>query len=319
MAYAVTLNSKKCPYFPPKPRTDYVVTKGRVPLKELKTRDYFGVEPAVNETGVLGYMHTVNVYERLRSEDMSKVVKVKLVYEWKKTDSEEEPSEGKRSKAPNTGGAREERIRRNRRKLTQHQLELVDTWLRGRSVFSRERDPELLDLESSGIKPSKPIVVFRGLTFTKPVTKENLKAKYTGCLSTGIDIEMEDTEPRSWTTNYCIAGFFSTRLPYGFVIERTVKPKEVLIDLRDLSEKYSQREILVKSGKYKARVVLVSALNPDYDPRKDTSESRANWRVSKYKRFLGEEQLLTDEQMDVFDLLVGNLSEKASEVTAGFI
>lgn len=107
-------------------------------------------------------------------------------------------------------------------------------------------------------KPEKTLKVFRGIEEVEIQYYTKLTPPY----KKGQIIDIEFDRCKSWTTNPLIARRFIDDYPstQPFVVVMMAQPKDMLVDVQMLPKMYyhtNQREIIMKPGKYKFKIVWV--------------------------------------------------------------
>jgi len=143
-------------------------------------------------------------------------------------------------------------------KLDVELSEKTDNWLYSYISGSLRLD-KLSQYTIDELKPFRPkekLKIYKGIEEVQINFFSKEKAPY----KKGQKITTDFGMATSWTTNVLIARRFVDDYPSStpFVIEMTVEPKDVLVDVQKLPRQYyhtNQREIIVLPGKYDYRIV----------------------------------------------------------------
>jgi hypothetical protein len=192
---------------------------------------------------------------------------------------------------------------------------------------------ELMSIPS--LRPTKRILVYRGLLFSEYSLKE--REKYDGTLEVGNglaflrsvkkgtrEVDLTWDRPSSWSASKDVAERFAKYGPasssysatlqwlersmqkkhidgaLGFVISTFANPEDILIDTRlsgALGTKHSdEAEVILKPGTYKARIVKKFTVEGEVDPEKtDDSSSAVTELFNRVDEFISKFQLPEDE------------------------
>ena len=114
------------------------------------------------------------------------------------------------------------------------------------------------DILVQKIRPSKPIILYRGLTwnewsgltFEKWMNQIGRKK-----ISIGDELEIIDTRVASWSANICISSTFALG-DYGIVFSYQAQPEEIMLDTRMLLDRekfyqHDQAEVMLLPGRKK--------------------------------------------------------------------
>ena len=102
----------------------------------------------------------------------------------------------------------------------------------------------------SNLIPESNVLLYRGLSF-------ETSAQYAQFINESAENNILHLEyVTSWTSNICVAYYFTTVNPFGVILEYNTEPKDILIDTRyfddrtleDLYYNMNQREIILKAN-----------------------------------------------------------------------
>ncbi len=116
------------------------------------------------------------------------------------------------------------------------------------------------DIIAQKIRPSKPIVVYRGLgwaDWSKSTFEKWMNGIGRKKIAVGDQLDLMDVRVASWSTNICISSMFASS-NYGVIFSYQAKPNEIMLDTRMLldREKFSwrrhdQAEVMLLPGRKK--------------------------------------------------------------------
>lgn len=149
--------------------------------------------------------------------------------------------------------------------LTTQTFEWLKAFMRGEFMQSPTpyQIPGSVREELSHFKRCGPIKVYRGFHFGR-FNVQDLGLFLP--LTLGKQIEFPSTKLSSWTTDKTVSNKFERASKYGFTVEVTVFPQDILMDtnLLKLSDRSridveEQAEVILLPGTYKAKVVSLSS------------------------------------------------------------
>lgn len=197
---------------------------------------------------------------------------------------------------------------------------------------------ELMSIPS--LRPSKRIVVYRGLLFSEDSLKE--REKYDGTLEVGNglaflrsikkgtrEVDLTWDRPSSWSNSKEVATRFAKYGPasssygatlqwlersmdkrhidgaMGFVISTFANPEDILIDTSlsgPLGTKHGdESEVILKPGTYKARIVKKYTVHGEVDPVESGPSEESTELFDKADAFISKFQLPEDHESMMHD------------------
>lgn len=174
----------------------------------------------------------------------------------------------------------------------------IEEWINtsGRHNHSFSKD-EMAEIDSiPGLKPDKPIKLYRGLLWKKyHMSKDGDGRKFIQAMRKGTDIvDYTNDVPESWTLSQNVANKFATAGPagsefsammnwlsrgedkiegeLGAIVAILAKPEDILVDLSKVGNKLNTQyewedEVVLKPGKYVAKIVKLYNKKGELSPK----------------------------------------------------
>jgi len=208
-------------------------------------------------------------------------------------------------------------------------------WVNGDNRYHALSGWAIKELQSvPGLKPSKRILVYRGLLFSESSLK--ISKSYDGTLEVGQgqkflksikdgsrEVDLSWERPSSWTTSKEIAERFAQYGPassqngammqwlgrmsskkaidgaLGYVISTFVNPEDVIIDFSKIAlsgaKHGDEGEVIIKAGTIKARIVKKYTVEGEVDPdEKAADTSKVTETFDALTKFVSENGLPSD-------------------------
>jgi hypothetical protein len=148
----------------------------------------------------------------------------------------------------------------------------ADEWIKkwiGSSTGKAKYNDLSVDIEKYFVKPAKSIIVYRGMSFNRNNVVQRLQQLSPNAdfkkIKIGDTIECTFKDMSSWTKDIKIANDFSIKghntsdnEDFGIILETCANSKNSLLDVSAYGIKEKQSEIILKPGKYKCKIYLIT-------------------------------------------------------------
>lgn len=148
----------------------------------------------------------------------------------------------------------------------------ADEWIKkwiGSSTGKATYNDLSVDIEKYFVKPTKPETVYRGMSFNLKNVVQRLQQLSPNTnfekIKIGDTIECNFKDISSWTKDIKIAIDFSIKghntsnnEDFGIILETCANSKNSLLDISSYGIKETQSEIILKPGKYKCKIYLIT-------------------------------------------------------------